>query len=326
MKVLVTGGTGFVGAWVARKLAQRGASVRILHRASSKLTALDGVPFESALGDVTDPDATRRACEGVQQVYHVAAVADYWRQADQAHMMHVNVDGTRHVLEAAQVAGVERVVVTSSAAALGFHQERPSTEADPFNLAPERFPYGYSKYLAEQVVLEYVAQGVPAVIVNPVVILGPGDLNLISGSFIVSTKQMGMFTPMTRGGISVIDVRDVADMHLAAAERGQIGERYILMHSNLPYSTWFSMIADAVGVRRPVLMTPNYILPLVAWAIDTARRLGIKTPIDANQARLGGQNVYFDGAKAHQALGQPRIAPAQMLADTYAWYREHGVL
>jgi dihydroflavonol-4-reductase len=325
MKALVTGGTGFVGSHVARQLAERGDQVRVLHRPTSRTQALEGIPYEPAHGDVTDREAVRRACEGVDVVFHVAAVADYWR-ADVKHMFEVNVEGTRHVLAAAQEAGVQRVVFTSSAAALGFLDDRPSDEAVPFNLPKEKFPYGYSKKLAEEIASGYAAQGLHVVTLNPVVIMGPGDLNVISGTFMLQLKRYGMLTPLTHGGVSVIDVRDVARYHLLAAERGQSGERYVLMTANYTYHEWFRLIAEVIGVRPPLLTLPNWVLPPAAAAIDGLRALGVRTPIDANQVRLGAKFVYFNGEKAHRAFGPPQIDMRQSLQDTYAWYKQAGLI
>jgi len=325
MKALVTGGTGFVGSHVARMLAERGDSVRVLHRRSSRTQALAGVPYEPAYGDVTDRDAVQHACEGVDVLYHVAAVADYWR-ADVKHMFEVNVEGTRHVLEAARQAGLRRVVFTSSAAALGFLDDRPSDETVPFNLPRDKFPYGYSKKLAEEVVSGYVAQGLEVVTVNPVVIMGPGDLNVISGTFMVQMKRYGLFTPSTRGGVSVIDVRDVARYHLRAAEVGVSGERYVLMTANYSYAEWFGMIAQVIGGRPPLFTVPDALLPPAAALIDALRSAGIRTPIDANQVRLGAKFVYFDGSRAWNAFGRPQIDMLQSLRDTYAWYRQAGLM
>lgn len=323
MQTLVTGATGFVGSHLARHLVDSGHTVRVLHRKNSKMTALDGVPFESALGDVTELDALRVAMRGVEVVFHVAAVADYWR-ADKTHMFAVNVDGTRNVLQAAQENGVRRVVFTSSAAAVGLRDDRPADETEAFNLSPHLFPYGHSKVLAEEVVQTFVAKGLEVVTVNPSVVMGAGDLNMISGSFIVQMKRLGMFTPSTHGGLAVIDVRDVARYHLLAAEKGITGERYILTTANYRYSEWFAMIAKVVGTRPPLLSVPSFLLPLVASSIDLARAIGIKTPIDANQARLGGRNVFFDGNKAWQAFGLPSVAMQDSLQQTYDWYKENG--
>jgi dihydroflavonol-4-reductase len=326
MKALVTGATGFVGSHIVRALVEAGHSARVLHRKTSKLEALAGVPYESALGDILDPDSLRAACSGCDWVFHVAAVADYWR-ADHSRMFEANVDGTRYVLAAAREAGVRRVVFTSSAAAIGFREDGlPAGETFHFNLPPEQFPYGYSKVLAEAVAQEAVAAGQDVVITNPVVVMGPGDLNMISGSYLVQVKRFGRFVPVTSGGIAVVDVRDVAAMHLAAAEHGRPGERYILGTANYTHREWYGMIADVAGTRRPFLPTPDFVLPIVAAGINLARKIGIETPVDADQTRLGGRNIYFAYEKAWSELCKPQVDMMQSLQDTYTWYQAHGYI
>lgn len=326
MKALVTGATGFVGSHIVRALVAAGHSARVLHRSTSKLDALADVTTESALGDILNPDSLRAACSGCDWVFHVAAVADYWR-ADHTRMFTANVDGTRHVLEAARETGVKRVVFTSSAAAIGFREDGlPADEAFHFNLPPAQFPYGYSKVLAEEVVQEAVAAGQDVVITNPVIVMGPGDLNMISGSYIVQVKRFGRFVPVTSGGIAVVDVRDVAALHLAAVERGRTGERYILGTANYTHREWYGMIADAVGTRPPFLSLPDFVLPIAAAGIHMARKVGIETPVDADQTRLGGRNIYFAYEKALSELGKPQVDMHQSLQDTYAWYQAHGYL
>lgn len=326
MKALVTGGTGFVGSHIVRALNAADHQAVVLHRSSSKLQALDGLTYQSAIGDILDEAALTAACQGCDWVFHVAAVADYWR-ADPKRMFEANVEGTRRVLNAARAADVQRVVFTSSAAAIGLRDDgQPSDESLPFNLPQSRFPYGYSKHLAEQVVKEAVAAGQDVITLNPVVILGPGDLNLISGSFITQVKRFGPLVPVTSGGIAIIDVRDVARMHLAAAERGRSGERYILTTANLSQRDLLGLIADVVGVRRPFLPTPSFMVSISAALIDLARALGIPTPIDSNQARLGVRNIFFDGRKAWGEFGPPQIDMRQSVRDTYDWYRQNGYL
>lgn len=327
MKACVTGGTGFVGSHIVRVLNDAGHEVRVLHRQSSKLLALEGLHYESMIGDLSDVEALKTAFAGCDWVFHVAAVADYW-QADRDWMFEVNVEGTRRVLQAAREVGVQRVIFTSSAAAVGMPtDDTPSDESVAFNLDPEQFPYGYSKVLAEEVVQAAIAQhGQDVVILNPTVIIGPGDLNMISGSFIVQMAKWGWLTPISGGGLAVIDVRDVAKMHLAAAEKGQIGERYILNNTNYTYTEWYGVIAKAIGVAAPLVTTPNWVLPAFAGAVTGLRRVGINTPVDANQVRLGGRFVYFDGRKAHQALRHPDIAMADSVRETYEWYQAHGYI
>lgn len=326
MRALVTGATGFVGSHVVRALGELGHTAVALHRPSSKLDALAGLTYESALGDVTDLDALRTAAAGCDWLFHVAAVAAYWR-SDQAYMFQVNVEGTRKVLQAAREAGVKRVIFTSSAAAVGFRADgQPSDETQSFNLPPEQFPYGYSKVLAEAACAEAVSAGQDVVTVNPVVILGPGDLNLISGDFILQMKRLSWTLPVPPGGVAMIDVRDVAHMHIAAAERGRTGERYILGAVNYPFADWFNLMADVVGVPRPGLPVPAFALPIMANVIERLSAAGIELPIDGNQTRLGARRIYFDFRKAWEELGAPRIDMRQSVEETYRWYLEHGYI
>ena len=326
VKALITGGTGFVGSHIARQLIADGHQVRVLHRETSKLDALAGLDYESVIGGLSDTDALRQACDGCEWVFHVAAVADYWR-ADKARMFTANVDGTRNVLQSAREAGVKRVVFTSSGAAIGVLPDmQASDESVDFNLPVDHFPYGYSKHLAEGVVAEAVADGQDVVTVNPVVIMGAGDLNMISGSFITQIKQMRGLVPVTNGGIGVTDVHDVACWHIRAAEVGRTGERYILGTANYTYREWFNMIAETVGAPKLFIPTPNFVAPITAWAIEVLRRVGIPTPIDATQARMGTRYIYFDCNKTWAELGAPQIDMRQSLEETYNWYVEHGYL
>jgi dihydroflavonol-4-reductase len=327
VKALVTGGTGFVGSHIARALVDAGHTVRILHRKSSKLDALKGLAFESALGDVLEDKALRAACEGCDWVFHVAAVADYW-QADQSHMFAVNVEGTRRVLRAARAARVQRVIFTSSAAAVGFREDgRPSGELLDFNLSPHEFPYGYSKLKAEEVARYAVkAYEQDIVTLNPVIVLGPGDLNMISGRFITEMLRLQWTIPVSSGGIGVVDVRDVARWHLVAAERGRTGERYILGTANYSLRDWYAMCAQVVGSAPPFLTVPDFVLPVMAALIERLQQAGIKLPVDASQTRLGSRNIHFDYTKTHTELGAPQVDMYTSLQDTYHWYRDNGYI
>jgi dihydroflavonol-4-reductase len=309
-----------------RTLIEAGHSARVLHRPNSKLAALAGLDYESALGDILDSESLNAACTGCDWVFHVAAVADYWR-ADVSRMFEANVEGTRQVLQAARQAGVQRVVFTSSAAAVGFREDgQPATETVPFNLRPEHFPYGYSKWQAENIVTEAVAAGQDVVIVNPVVVIGPGDLNLISGRFVTEIKRLQWTVPVTSGGVGVVDVRDVARWHLAAAEKGRSGERYILGTANYKLRDWYALIAKTIGVARPFIPMPNFLLPPVVALVDGLRRIGVSLPIDADQARMGARDIFFDYSKTWRELGEPHIDMRQSLHDTHQWYLDNGYI
>jgi len=322
---LVTGGTGFVGAHVARALTESGDRARVLRRSTSSLAALEGLDVEHAIGDVTEPDSLVEAMRGCEWVFHVAAVADYWR-ADKTRLFKVNVEGTRNVFTAAEKAGVQRVVFTSSAAAVGFRPDGlPADESVAFSLKPEQFPYGYSKVLAEQEALAAVKRGLEVVIVNPAVVIGPGDVNQISGSIIVEiARGHGLAAPP--GSITLIDVRDVAAAHLCAAQVGKPGERYLLGAFNVTALALARTAAEVVGAPPPRFVIPRFVLPPVAAAIGGLRALGLRVAWDSLQIRLSGEKVLFDCHKGWEAFGKPQIDLRRSIRDTYDWYVAHGII
>lgn len=325
-KALITGGTGFVGSHLARALTAAGHTARILRRASSRLDLIADLPIEHAIGDILDVPSLDQAMVGCDWVFHTAAVADYWR-APRENLYIVNVQGTRHILDAAKRAGVKRVILTSSAAAVGLREDGlPSDESVPFNLPPSRFPYGHSKALCEQEALAAVQAGQEVILINPTVVFGPGDINLISGSMVAEFAR-GVVPPVyPRGSVTAVDVRDVAQAHLAAAERGRPGERYLIGTEDLSYQALFKLIAEIVGVRPPSLPMPAPAVPLIVNGIGLLKRLGAPLPIDANQVWLSARQVCFDSRKARRELGEPQIPIRQSLEDTYQWYHQKGLI
>ncbi|HEY66616.1 MAG TPA: SDR family oxidoreductase [Caldilineae bacterium] len=326
MQVLVTGATGFVGANLVAALTARGHTVRILRRPTSRLKALEGLTFEDTVGDILDEETLRKAMEGCAWVFHAAGAADYWRSRPER-LYRVNVEGTRHVMRVALEAGVSRIVYTSSVAALGAPPEgQIGDESLVFNLRPEEFRYGHSKYLAEQEVLAAVERGLPAIIVNPAVILGPRDVNFISGSLIweVYHRWIPVAPP---GGINLVDVEAVVAGHIAAAERGRVGERYILGGVNLTHLELLRMTAQIVGQRPPLGTLPGTCVRLLAallGVIEKARPGAL--PISAEQLRLSTRYFFFSSRKAETELGLPPTEPLDLIRRTFVWYREHGYL
>lgn len=324
----VTGATGFVGSWIARTLVEAGHQVRILRRKTSRLDAIADLNVEHVIGDLTQSDALLKAVTDVDWVFHVAAVADYWRAGKQK-IYEVNVDGTRALLDACIQAKVGRFIFTSSGAAIGFNTDgHPVNENDRFSIDPTLSPYGHSKFLAEAEVYQAIKKGLDCVILNPSVVLGPGDLNLISGSLILEIAKGNVpFLPM-QGGVTYIDVRDVAKAHLAAAENGRCGERYLLGTVDMSNKAIIRLTAQIVGANAPFIPSFAFMVKIFAWVADIARWLGIQLPsdVEGNQLRLSLHDVYFNCSKAHRELGEPQIDLVQSITDTYQWYREHGYL
>jgi dihydroflavonol-4-reductase len=325
VKVLVTGATGFVGSQVAAALVRRGDAVRVLRRKSSSLIALDGLDLEHCYGDILERDAVREAVRGCEAVFHVAALSSYWR-AKAPDVYRVNVEGTRIVMDECLAAGTDRVIHTSSCAAIGIRRDgRPADESQPFDPRDRRFAYAHSKHLAEQEALKAAKRGLPVVIVNPAVVIGPGDHNLISGSMIVEMAKHPL-PAAPPGGVCMTDVDAVAFGHLAAAEKGRIGERYILGGENLSYREITRIIADVVGCKGPRWRIPPWIIPPAAAALDTANRFVRRPLMSGDQLRLSAHYAFFDSSKAVAELGYPLLPFRHAAERAYRWYVDHGYL
>lgn len=325
MQALVTGATGFVGANLVEALGTRGWRVRAMRRKTSPLKALEGLTYEDALGDVTDYDALLHATRGVDAVFHVAAIATYWR-SDIQQMYRVNVDGTRNVLNAARANGVKRVVVTSSSAAMGRAPFGTAIdETARYNLKPAEYHYGYTKVLAEDVVREFVRDGLDVVIVNPAVIMGPRDVNLIGGSLIteLSKRDVGFAPP---GGVGMIDVADVCDGHIAAFERGVTGERYLLNGENLWHTDIMAVCKKVVGRSSRTVKLPRALTKAAAYPVDWLKALGIALPLNGEQLRLACDTFWFDAAKARTHLGLRTRPFEETVHRTWTWYRGNGYI
>ncbi len=322
---LVTGGTGFVGANVVRELLRAGATVRVLARAGGERRALAGLPVEIAEGDLRDPPSMRRAVAGAATVFHVAADYRLWAPDPRA-LYATNVEGTRGLLEAAAAAGVRRIVYTSTVGALGLPKSgEPGTEDTPVTLADMVGPYKRSKFLAEQVALEFAHAGAPVVIVNPSAPVGPWDVKPTpTGQMIVDFLEGRMFGSLDTG-LNVVHVRDVARGHLLAAERGRAGEKYILGHANLALTQIFALLAGITGRRAPRLRVPYAVAWLAAAGMEGAARLTRRPPrVPLTAVRMAKKRMFFSPAKAVRELGLPQTEVREALADAVTWFAEHG--
>ncbi len=326
MRALVTGATGCVGANIVEALLAQGHEVRALRRRSSRLEALDGLTPEFVMGDVNDYSSLEAAMRGCDWVFHAAAISQYWRNKPEQ-IFRVNVDGTRNVLRAAQACGVRRVIFTSSAGALGV-PERPGElidETHPFNQPPARFPYGYSKLLAEQEVQAAVAAGLDVVIVNPVSVIGQRDVYFVGGEIIRQARR-GRLLAVPPGGTSFVSARAVGLGHVLAAERGLSGERYLLAGDNVTFLELGRVVAEVIGGKPPrYVIPPRWSEPL-ARALDALARVGISLGLEGNQLRLSALPLYFDGRKAQRELGFPHVPLRDAVVEAWTWYREHGLL
>ena len=324
---LVTGATGLVGANLALALVERGWRVRALRRTTSPTAALEDIPHETAIGDVLDPDSLRAAMQGCDVVFHVAGVSDHWR-AGKDLMYRVNVEGVRLVAEAAVAARVARIVLTSSVAALGIPPHgRLLTEEDSFDVPPERFPYGHSKFLGEEELRKVIREkGLDGVIVNPSAVLGPRDVHLGSASLILEMKRLSLpFLP--DGGMNLVDAYDTALGHIAAAERGRTGERYIIGGHNISHIALSRIIGAALGKKIPRRLAPTWLLLAFAHVVDVIKpALPPSVPLTGEIMRHATETFYVSTAKADREFGLPHTPVEETVRRTVAWLREKGYL
>jgi dihydroflavonol-4-reductase len=324
---LVTGATGFVGSAVVRALLARGRRVRVLARPNSDRRNLAGLAVEIAEGAMEDPRSLACAVAGCRYVYHVAADYRIW-VPDPAPMFRANVDGTRDLLTAALDAGAERVVYTSSVATLGLVAGGSADEETPSNIDDMIGPYKRSKFAAEEVARELVRErGLPVVIVNPSTPVGPGDIKPTPTGRLIVEAARGQMPAFVDTGLNIVHVDDVAEGHLAAAEKGRIGERYILGGENMALAEILAEVAQAVGRRPPWLRVPHGVLFPVAIGAELAARVTGRDPfVTLDGVRMSRKKMYFTSEKAsHELAYSPRPA-RQAIADAVTWFEANGYL
>jgi dihydroflavonol-4-reductase len=317
-KTLLTGGSGFIGSHLARALARRGDELRLLARRTAQLDHLEDLDFERVTGDVTDRRAVRRAMDGAERVFHVAGTTSM-RPGSAERVFAVNVDGTRLIMEEALRAGVERVVHTSSAGALG--PATPGGTADEnqtFTAGGLGIPYINSKHEAELEAFRLAAHGLDVVIVNPTFVFGPDDPTGTSNGLIrrVLLRQIPFYVD---GALNVVDVRDVAAGHLQAERRGKTGERYLLGGRNFTLARLFADIARISGVPAPPVKVP---LGPTRIAAAAGRRAGLPVPVSDDELLASAQWWTYRSAKAKRELHFKPRPHEETLEDAVRWQIE----
>jgi len=322
---LVTGGTGFIGTHIVRTLLARGRQVRCLVRPGSSRGNLDDLDVEISSGDLRDAGSLARATSGIDVVYHCAA--DYRLSPDAADEIFAsNVAGTDHLLRSAAEAGVRRVVYTSSVGALGLASDgTPATEETPVDPATLIGAYKQSKHEAERVAREWASRGLPVVIVNPSTPVGERDAKPTPTGKMIVDFLTGKMPAYVDTGLNLVDVRDVAVGHLLAAERGRVGERYILGNRNMSLKEILDTLASITGLPSPEVRLPHWV-PLAAAGVQLAwSRVGGSEPsIPLEGVRLSRHRMYFDSSKAIWELGLPQSDVVAALARAVDWFRANG--
>jgi dihydroflavonol-4-reductase len=330
MKTLLTGGTGFVGSAVLRRLLRAGHSVRALVRPNSDRRNLAGLPVEIFQGDLTDQSSLDRALAGCSTLFHVAADYRLWVPNSRS-LYEANVNGTRNIMFAAARAGVTRIVYTSSVATLGLMADgSPAHEDTPVRLADMIGHYKRSKFLAEAEVQRMAREeGLPVVIVNPSTPIGPRDIKPTPTGRIIVDALSGRMPAYVDTGLNVVHVDDVATGHLLALEHGKTGERYVLGGANMTLREILTCLAAIAGRKPPRICLPhNLVYPLAclseAWAWTAGRK---KEPrVTLVGVRLARKKMFFSAEKARRLLGFEPRPVEEALRDAVDWFRRHGYL
>lgn len=327
-KFLVTGANGFIGANVVRSLLAHGDEVRAFVRSGSDRRSLAELPVEIAEGDLRDRDAVRRAVTGCARVFHVGADYRLWAR-DPRELHDTNVRGTIHVLDACLSLGVERVVHTSTVGTIGLSAlPGPCDETTPLTPGQIAGPYKRSKLEAERAALSYAARGLPVVIVNPTAPIGPWDSKPTPTGKILVDFAQGRIPMFVDTGLNVVHVRDVAEGHWLASERGRTGERYLLGNRNMTLREILGALAELLGRPAPRIQLP-YAVAWAAGALSTAAANLIThrppaIPLEA--VRMSRRRMFVDASKAVRELGVPQTPVREAFEDALRWFAARGAL
>lgn len=325
MKTVVTGATGFIGSTVVRELLRAGREVRVVVRRDSDTRALAGLDVETVHGDTRDRASMKAALAGCDTLFHVAAYFAHW-SLDRERFYQVNVEGTRLVLEEALAQGLSRVVYTSTANCMGAHGAgNLANEQSEFNEWGIGDHYALSKYLGEVEARKIAARGLPLVIVNPTLVIGAGDVKPTPSGKMILDIVDGEMPGYIDGATNVIDVDDVARGHLFAAEKGRVGERYILGNENVTVGDLFRRVAAVAGVTAPRLKLPYGLALALGYVLDGVARVTRRPPVfSLSQVRIGKMGEHFDNSKAVRELGLPLTPIDETLRKAIAWFRANG--
>lgn len=326
-RVLITGASGFLGSAVLRKVLECRYSARVLVRSRSPRANLAGLDCEIVVGDVRDKAAMSEALRGVRYLFHVAADYRLWAR-DPDEIIRNNRDGARLVMQAACDAGVERIVYTSSVAALKPRVDgSDADERDRATMQTAVGAYKKSKVAAERVVEEMIAAGLPAVIVSPSTPIGPRDIRPTPTGRIIVEAAKGRMPAYVETGLNLVHVEDVAEGHLLALIKGRLRENYLLGGHNVMLKDMLAEIARLVGRRAPRLSLPRAPLYPIAAGAEIIARLTRREPmLTVDALKMSKHKMFFSSAKAKEELGYT-VRPWRLaMADAVNWFKVSGYL
>jgi len=326
MNVLVTGATGFVGNHVARQLVEAGDSVRVLVRAGSNPLLIQGLPVERCEGDLRDILSLGRAMKGIRRVFHVAADYRLWSR-NPREIYQINVEGTRNLFEASRQAGVERIVYTSTVATMAVPTSNGALPNEDTHATLDQMVghYKRSKFIAEVEAIKAAASGLPVVIVNPTTPVGPGDWKPTPTGRIIVDFLNGKMPAYVDTGLNIAAVEDIAAGHLLAAEKGRIGERYLLGARNMSLKEILDGLAVITGRPAPRIRLPHAVAIVAAHASEfCARFTGREPQIPLEGAKMSRYRMFVASGKAARELGYAPGPVEPAFERAVRWYRDHG--
>jgi dihydroflavonol-4-reductase len=326
MKVFLTGSTGFIGSHVARAYAEQNVELRLLTRKTSSLAAIESIPAQIVVGDLSQPESLRSAIRGCDALVHVAADYRLWVR-DPKLMYAVNVEGTRDLLRIAREEGVAKVVYTSSVATMGFKADGTIVNEDtPITLADMIGHYKRSKFLGEQEAIRAAKAGQHVMILNPTTPIGPGDAKPTPTGRIIVDFLNKKFPAYVDTGLNLVDVTEVARMHVVALERGTPGERYILGGENLTLKQILDRMSAITGLPSPTMKVPHTVAMIFAFFDETITgKLRGKEPRATVEAvRMGKKMMFASSAKAECELGFQVLPVYPALRAAIEWFIAHG--
>ena len=326
MKVFVTGATGFVGSHVAQLLCAQGADVRLLVRPTSRTENIADLKADRVTGDLRDPASLKKAMQGCEFVFHVAADYRLWVR-DPEDMYRCNVEGTQAIIQAAQECGVRRVIYTSSVATMGFTTTgHIADENSPVSLKDMVGPYKRSKFMAEQVALEAGRNGANVVVVNPTTPIGEQDIKPTPTGRIIVDFLKRKFPAYVDTGLNLADVKEVAHGHLLAMERAVPGQRYILGGENLTLKQILDKLSSLTGLPSPRVKVPHAVaLGFAAFdQLFTGFILGKEPRATIDAVRMGRKKMFASSAKAERELGFKVLPVDAALGRAIDWFQTHG--
>jgi len=326
MTTLVTGAAGFLGSHVARQLMARGDDVRVLLRASSTNRAIADLSLEYVTGDLREPASLDRAMKGVKRVFHMAADYRLWARRSRE-IYDSNVGGTKNLLAAAKRAGVEQLVYTSTVATIAVDRPKLPNEFTDAKLDEMVGHYKRSKWMAEREVLNAAKNGLPVIVAMPTTPVGPWDWKPTPTGKIILDFLNGKMPGYVETGLNFVGVEECAAGHLLLAEKGKVGERYLLGGENLTLKAMLDMLAKITGLRAPSLKIPHGLALGVAYANTVfSRLLGREPGIPIEGVKIARHMMFVDCSRAQRELGFKAGPVAAALERAVRWYEANGYI